>query len=128
MAAANIKDERDAEALLPLTPAVFSILMALADGEKHGYAIKQTVEAETEGGLRMGPGTLYGSLDRMLRAGLVKESEGSVESPPRSERRRFYALSDFGGRVLRAEIRRLEQAIAVARRKKLTWRHGLALP
>jgi len=83
---------------------------------------------ETEGGLRMGPGTLYGSLDRMLRAKLVVESEGSDDAAPHSGRRRFYRITDFGRRVLSADIRRLEQAVAVARRKKLTLRHGLVSP
>src|SRR4051812_9306044 len=124
----NSTDEPNPETLLPLTPAVFSILLALADGEKHGYAIMQAVEAETAGGLQMGPGTLYGSLDRMLRAKLVGETEGSDESAPHSERRRYYQLTDFGGRVLRAEVRRLGQAIAVAKRKKLTLKHSFALP
>src|SRR3954466_11202086 len=109
MPEANSTTESNPEALLPLTPAVFSILLALADGEKHGYAIMQAVEAETAGRLQMGPGTLYGSLDRMLRAKLVEESEGSNEPAPHSERRRYYRLTDFGGRVVRAEVRRLAQ-------------------
>lgn len=115
----------DPETLLPLTPAVFSILVALADGEKHGYAIMQAVAEETEGALRMGPGTLYGTIDRMLRSGLVKECDGSGEPSPHSERRRYYRATDFGLRVLRAEVRRLEQAVALARRKRITSR---ALP
>jgi len=126
MPPANLTEERDPRTLLPLTPAVFGILMALADGEKHGYAIMRSVEVESEGRLRMGPGTLYGSLDRMLRAKLVVESEGGDDVAPHSGRRRFYRITDFGGRVLRADIRRLEQAMAIARRKKLTLRHGLA--
>ncbi|MGO9203934.1 MAG: PadR family transcriptional regulator [Limisphaerales bacterium] len=110
----------DPEALLPLTPAVFSIMMALADGEKHGYAIMQTVEAETDGAVRMGPGTLYGSLDRMLRAKLVTESEGTDDSAPHRKRRRYYRLTELGSHVLRAEIERLRRAIVLARRKRLT--------
>jgi DNA-binding PadR family transcriptional regulator len=119
-------DKHDPEALLPLTAAVCSILMALADGEKHGYAIMQAVETETEGRLQLGPGTLYGSLDRMLRAKLVTESEGNDESAPHNERRRYYRLSDFGSRVLRAEVGRIERAMAVARRKRLTLRRSLS--
>jgi DNA-binding PadR family transcriptional regulator len=119
-------DKHDPEARLPLSAAVFSILMALADGEKHGYAIMQAVETETEGGLQMGPGTLYGSLDRMLRAKLVAESEGKDESAPHSERRRYYRLTDFGSRVLRAEVGRLDRAMAVARRKRLAPWHGFS--
>jgi DNA-binding PadR family transcriptional regulator len=128
MSKANPTDTRDPATLLPLTPAVCSILLALADGEKHGYAIMQAVAAETEGGLQMGPGTLYGSLDRMLRAKLLMEAEGGDETAPHSERRRYYRLTDFGECVLRAEVRRLEQAMTVARRKKLIPRHSVFLP
>ena len=110
----------DPSAELPLTPAVFSILLALADGEKHGYAIMQTVLAETEGAVRMGPGTLYGSLDRMLCAGFIEEMEERPDPESDDERRRYYRLTDFGVRVLRAEVRRLEQAVNLARRKKLS--------
>lgn len=124
----NAPVDSDPATLLPLTPAVFSILLALADGAKHGYAIMQAVDAETAGGLQLGPGTLYGSLDRMLRAKLVSETEGGDEPAPHSERRRYYQLTDFGGRVLRAEVRRLGQAMAVARRKKLTLKHSFARP
>ncbi len=114
----------DPAALLPLTPAVFSILMALSDGEKHGYAIMRTVAAEYQGGQPMGPGTLYGSLDRLLTARLVEESEGTGESSAHSERRRYYKLTDFGRQVLRAEARRLEQAILIARRKRILQPRG----
>jgi DNA-binding PadR family transcriptional regulator len=93
--------------------------MALADGEKHGYAIMQTVDAETAGAIRMGPGTLYGSLDRMLRAQLVAESEGNDSASPHSERRRYYRLTELGQGVLRAEVRRLEQALSIARKKNV---------
>lgn len=112
----------DPASLLPLTPAVFGILMALADGEKHGYAIMQAVADETSGGLQMGPGTLYGTLERMLRASLVTEAEGPDETAPHRERRRYYRLTSFGRRVLRTEVDRLQQAIALARRKKIILR------
>ena len=108
----------DPASLLPLTPAVFSILLAVADGEKHGYAIMQAVAEETAGGLQLGPGTLYGTLDRMRRAGLVAESDGPDEPAPHRERRRYYRLTDLGRRGLRAEVQRLERAVAVARQKK----------
>lgn len=109
------------EALLPLTPTVFHILLALADGEKHGYAIMQEVEARTGGAMRMGPGTLYGSVQRMLKDGLIVE----VESPPRAdaldseERRRFYRLTASGRQVLQAEVRRLERVVQEARSKRV---------
>jgi len=126
MVRATNSDDRDPAALLPLTPAVLAILLALADGEKHGYAIMQAADAAGAG--PMGPGTLYGSLDRMLRAGLVAESGGPDESGGHAERRRYYRLTDFGSRVLQGEIRRLEQTLALARRKKLTVRHSVAAP
>jgi DNA-binding PadR family transcriptional regulator len=114
------------EAFLPLTAAVFNIMMALADGEKHGYAIMQAVETETDGAVRMGPGTLYGSLERMLRAKLVTESEGTDVLSPHSERRRYYRLTDLGSRVLSAESQRLHRAVVLARRKKLLSGHSMA--
>ncbi len=93
---------------LPLTPAAFSILLALADGEKHGYAIMQ--EAREYGA--MGPGTLYGSLDRLLAAQLIVETRVDDD-----ERRRFYKLTALGRRVVAAETARLEASVARARNK-----------
>ena len=119
MTASSTTSNRDPGAELPLTAAVCSILLALADGEKHGYAIMQAVAAETGGGVAMGPGTLYGSLDRMLRARLVEESEGGGGDTEGDERRRYYRLTDFGRRVLCAEVARLDRAVSLARRKKL---------
>jgi DNA-binding PadR family transcriptional regulator len=105
-------DEIPPESLLPLSAAVFSILLSLSGGEKHGYAIMKEV-AETDGGsLSMGPGTLYGSLDRMIRASLVEESGLSDD-----ERRRYYRITRFGRRVLGAELVRLSHTLKAARRK-----------
>ncbi len=96
----------------PLTPAVFHILLALADGEKHGYAIMKQVEADGGGFLHMGPGTLYGSLQRMTAAGLVEEIEQSDD-----ERRRYYRLTGTGKQALNADLVRLRRALASAREK-----------
>src|SRR6185437_14993303 len=85
-------DQREPEALLPLTPAVFHILLALADGEKHGYAIMQEVEARTGGATRLGPGTLYGSIQRMRKDGLIAEVPERGEPVHGEERRRYYRL------------------------------------
>lgn len=109
----------DPEVELPLTPTVFNILLSLADGEKHGYAIMQEVEEATEGRTRMGPGTLYGSLDRMLKAGYITESDRRPASKADDERRRYYRLSSFGRRVLQAETARLTRAVSHARTKKI---------
>ena len=99
---------------LPLTPAVFNILLALADGEKHGYAIMQEVETNTDGQVKMGPGTLYGSIKRMLSAGMIAESGERPDPEMDDQRRRYYRLSGVGQRVLRAEAERLAAQVAVA--------------
>ena len=104
---------------LPLTPAVFNILLSLADGEKHGYAIMLEVEEATEGRVRMGPGTLYGSLDRMLKAGFITESSQRPASGDDDKRRRYYRLSQVGRRVLHAEAHRLARTVSLARAKKV---------
>ena len=103
---------------IPLTPAVFHILLALADGEKHGYAIMKEVESVTDGAVRMGPGTLYGSIKRMLKAGMIRESDERPDPELDDARRRYYELTGYGRRVLEAEAQRLAQAVRVARRKK----------
>jgi DNA-binding PadR family transcriptional regulator len=101
----------------PLTPAVFHILLALADGEKHGYAIMKDVEAQTRGGIKMGPGTLYGSIKRMLAGGLIEESGERPDPALDDERRRYYRLTGVGQKVVSAESERLAQAVAIARQK-----------
>jgi len=106
--------KRDPHALLPLTPAMFHVLVALADGETHGYAIMKEVDRLTDGGVRLSTGTLYGIIKRLLADGLVRES-----TPLGDARRRSYELTAFGREVARAEAARLEQTLAVARRKAL---------
>ena len=112
-------NQREPEALLPLTPAVFHILLALADGQKHGYAIMQEVGARTGSSMRMGPGTLYGSIQRMLKDNLIIESRERADSAQGEERRRYYHLTGFGQRVLQAEARRLEQLVHIAQSKQV---------
>lgn len=107
------------EQLLPLTPAVLHILLALADGERHGYGIMQAVAAQTDGSLRMGPGTLYGSLKRMLASGLVEESAERPDSEQADVRRRYYRLTEFGNRVLKAEMRRLSYLVRLPAAQRL---------
>jgi DNA-binding PadR family transcriptional regulator len=94
----------------PLSPAVFAILLSLAEGEKHGYLIMKDARAPQGGGLRLGPGTLYGSLDRMMRDHLVEESGVSDD-----ERRRYYRLTRLGHSALAVELERLDAAVASAR-------------
>jgi DNA-binding PadR family transcriptional regulator len=105
--------------MLPLTPAVFNILLSLADGEKHGYGIMLEVEAITGGAISMGPGTLYGSIKRMLKAGLIEESDERPDPEMDDERRRYYRLTGFGRRVLQLEAERLAAQVVAARRKHL---------
>jgi DNA-binding PadR family transcriptional regulator len=108
------------EELLPLTPAVFNILLALADGEKHGYGIMLEVEANTNGQVLMGPGTLYGSIKRMLAAGLIEESDERVDPEMDDPRRRsYYRLTDLGRRTLRMEAERLASQVQIAKAKNV---------
>ena len=107
------------ESFLPLTPATFQILLALVDAERHGYGIMQEVAARTEGAVRLGPGTLYGSLKRLLQVGLIEEGDERADAALGDERRRYYGMTEYGRRVTRAEARRLEAAVASARRKRL---------
>lgn len=104
---------RDPRELLPLTPVVLHILLALTDGEKHGYAIAQAVEQDTGAHVRMGPGTLYGSIQRMQHAGLLEESSRAPR-PDDDERRRYYRATAFGRRVLALELDRLADVVRVA--------------
>ena len=110
---------QDPEEFIPLTPAVFNILLALADGEKHGYSIMLEVEANTNDMVRMGPGTLYGSIKRMLKSELIEESDERADPQMDDQRRRYYRLTDLGRRTLRMEAERLASQIRVARAKNL---------
>ncbi len=104
----------------PLTPAVFHILLSLADGEKHGYGIMKHVELQTKGGIKMGPGTMYGSIKRMLAAGLIEETEERPDPELDDERRRYYRLTAVGRKVAVAETQRLTQVLKIARQKHIT--------
>jgi DNA-binding PadR family transcriptional regulator len=105
--------------LLPLTPPVFHILLALADEERHGYGIMQDVAWQTNDKLQLGPGTLYGCLKRMLAAGLVEESDERPDPAMDDERRRYYRMTALGRRVVRAEAERLASAVTAAKSRKL---------
>ena len=109
----------DPESLLPLTPAVFHVLLALAGGERHGYAIMQEVAASTDGRIKMGPGTLYGTVKRLLEAELIEESDERPDPSLDDERRRYYKLTGVGEEVVRAETRRYAAIVKIARGKKL---------
>jgi DNA-binding PadR family transcriptional regulator len=104
----------------PLTPAVLHILLALSTEQRHGYGIMKQVERESAGKVKMGPGTLYGSLGRMMAAGLIRESESRVDPAMDDERRIYYAITALGRRALRAELDRYRDVVAVASEKHLT--------
>ena len=103
----------------PLTPAVFHILLALSNGERHGYGIMKQVESDSQGNVSMGPGTLYGSLKRMLDSGLVKESDKRVDPEMDDERRIYYQLTGMGQKALQAELDRYKHIVTVAKERKL---------
>lgn len=109
----------DMQVLLPLTPAVFFVLFSLADGEKHGYAIMQQMAELSQGGFRMGPGTLYSTLQRLLELRLIEELEAPAAEGQRESRRRCYRLVGRGERLLEAELGRMDSVVRLARRKKL---------
>ena len=103
----------------PLTPAVFHILLALSSGERHGYGIMKQVEADSQGKVSMGPGTLYGSLKRMLDAGLVRESDKRVDPEMDDQRRIYYQITGIGAEALAAELERYQRIVSIAYQRKL---------
>ena len=100
----------------PLTPAVLHILLALSTRERHGYAIMKQVESDSQGKVKMGPGTLYGSLGRMIDAGFIRESDKKVDSKLDDERRVYYKITGLGQKALSAELERYREVVAIARR------------
>lgn len=112
-------DEAEVDALLPLQPAAFHILLALSAGELHGYGIILDVEARTNGTLRLSPGTLYRTIQRLLEDGLIEEPRKKPSGPKDDPRRRYYRITSFGTAVARAETRRLADLVRLA---KQAWR------
>ncbi|HZC05259.1 MAG TPA: PadR family transcriptional regulator [Ktedonobacterales bacterium] len=112
-------EEDELAAGLPLTPAVFHIMLALADGERHGYSILREVERYTEGRLKLGPTTLYRSIRQMQAAGYIVETESRPDPELDDERRRYYRLTDAGRRVALAETRRLARLVSLAQSTSL---------
>lgn len=109
----------DPKSILPLTPPVFHILLALTEEERHGYGIMQDVAAQTHNALILGPGTLYGCIKRMLGAGLIDESDERPDPDMDDERRRYYRLTTLGRRAVKAEAERLANAVTAARSRRL---------
>jgi DNA-binding PadR family transcriptional regulator len=105
--------------LTPLTPAVFFILLALATGEKHGYEIMKRVRQDAHGKVKMGTGTLYGSIKRMLAAGLIVEAGDRPDPNVDDERRRYYRLTEVGHRALTAEMQRYRDIVTLIAQRGL---------
>lgn len=108
------------KARTPLTPAVLHILLALSTGERHGYGIMKQVQADSLGKVKMGPGTLYGSLGRMLEAGLIGESDKRIDPEMDDERRVYYKITGRGRDALAAELERYREVVAVAKHRRLS--------
>lgn len=103
----------------PLPSAAFQILLSLADGDLHGYGIMRQVEEQTNGRVRLGPGTLYSSIQALVEEGLIEEVDRSPESAGAAERRRFYRLTSSGRKLARAEAERLADVLRIARAKRI---------
>ena len=114
-----MRPKEDVEAFLPLPPATFHILLAVADEGRHGYAIIQDVAARTDGELKLSPGTLYRSVQRMLEQGLIAELRQRPAPEEDDERRRYYRITALGTDVAKAEARRLSQLLRMARARGL---------
>ena len=113
------KNTPDPQSFVPLTPAIAHILLALADQDRHGYAIMQEVERLTDGAARMGPGTLYGTIKRMIASGLLEEADERPDPELDDERRRYYRATALGRAVLAAETARMATLLGAARAKRV---------
>jgi DNA-binding PadR family transcriptional regulator len=124
MATKTRRAEVNPETMTPLTPAIFHIMLALSEGESHGYSLIAQVDGITNGRMQLGPGTLYRSIQRMLVDELIEEVAGAG-SDPVDERRRYYRLTEFGKQVAQAEARRLARLVEVASERGLLSRKAL---
>ncbi len=114
-----VNRDDEVQPLLPLTPALFHVLLALADGDKHGYAILKDVQRSTEGRVQLSTGTLYGIIKRLLNEGMIEQSPRRPAARNDDERRRYYRLTAFGRQVAMAEAERMEEVLFMARAKRL---------
>ena len=104
---------------MPLTVPVFHILLALSDGERHGYAMLQEIESKSDGSVKLGTGTLYTAIKRMLASGLIERTQSQLEPDQDDERRRYYRITTLGKRVAAAEAARMEALVGLARAKRV---------
>src|ERR1035438_6008434 len=102
---------------VPLSPAVFHILLSLAEGERHGYALKREIALRTGGKLKLGPGVLYGSINKMLEPGLIEESKAPPDAHLDDERRRYYRITSYGRKVAQADAARMNELVRLAAAK-----------
>ncbi len=102
------------ELFLPLSPAAFHILLCLVEGERHGYALKRAIARRTDGKLNLGPGTLYGTIQKLLEAGLIEETAERPDAHLDDERRRYYRITELGYEVARAEAARMKTLAGIA--------------
>lgn len=102
----------------PLTPAVFHILLALADGERHGYSLMRDISSQTKGTFRLGPATLYRSIKHLIEDGLIEESDVRPDPTLDDERRHYYRLTELGRQMVVAEVQRLEEVLRLARSRR----------
>ncbi len=109
----------EAADFLPLTAPVFRILLALSDGERHGYAILQEIESKSDGAVSLGTGTLYTAIKRMLASGLIERAESRLDPEHDDERRRYYRITSLGQRVAKAEAARMDSLVGLARAKRV---------
>ncbi len=115
--------EKDVAALLPLTPLSFQILLALADGERHGYGIMKEIDRRTKGRMTPATGPLYLAAQRLMDQGLIAESEKRPAPELDDQRRRYYRLTEFGRRVATAEVERMAHLVGIALEKRLANGH-----
>src|SRR6516162_2694277 len=108
------RDRSSATDLTPLSPAVFHILLSLGEGERHGYALKREIVLRTRGKLKLGPGMLYGSINKMLELGLIEESDARPDPHLDDARRRYYRITDYGRKVAQAEAARMRELVQLA--------------
>jgi DNA-binding PadR family transcriptional regulator len=110
----SVKDRSVAGDLTPLSPAIFHILLSLGEGERHGYALKREISLRTGGRLKLGPGVLYGSLNKMLELGLIEESDARPDPHLDDERRRYYRITPYGRKAAQAEAARMRELVQLA--------------
>jgi DNA-binding PadR family transcriptional regulator len=113
----SANDQPDPTDLTPLSPAFFHILLSLGEGERHGYALKREISLRTGGKLKLGPGVLYGSINKMVELGLIEESEARPDAHLDDERRRYYRITSYGRKVAQAEAARMRELVQLAKAK-----------